>query len=126
MKNLAKFTSGPWHVDSLKPGDTLIAETARHSIRGPYDERATLSNESAYELDRANAALIAAAPELYEASGSVSISGPDDDGLFWLKIQGSQSASINLGELKSDLAYVAIAEWMEKRNSALKKARGES
>lgn len=55
-------TPGPWHVDALKPGDILIGETARHSIRGPDDERRY--SEFAFDVDEANARLIAAAPTM--------------------------------------------------------------
>lgn len=118
-----KFTKGPWIIQldkvskDVEMPDLIIGPSIGLQICHVYCDNGQ---------DKANAALIAAAPELYEVGESISISGPDADGFFWLKIQGSKSAGINLGQIKGDLAYLAIAEWMDKRNSSLKKARGES
>ena len=59
MSSAAKFTPGPWEVCEIQPGDKEIG------IRGPsvevdYDD---VDHESA----RADAHLIAAAPDLYAA-----------------------------------------------------------
>lgn len=68
---LGNFTPGPWYLmvpESLKleaDGFTVIAETARHTIRGVYQSKVELDNETAYALDEANAHLIAAAPDLF-------------------------------------------------------------
>jgi hypothetical protein len=88
-----KFTPGPWKVRHLREGhvdETFVAQSLAGSIAGV--------DGMGRDINRANAALIAAAPDLYAALERV---------LHW---QPNDSAS--------DL--VAVAE------AALSRARGES
>lgn len=72
------YTPGPWYIDldlNLDEQEpyTCIAETSRYSIFGIYQPN--LDNETAYALDRANAKLIVAAPELLEALETLMTAG---------------------------------------------------
>ncbi len=66
-----KPTPGPWTLKSSSE-TTCVAETARHTIHGVYEpEKAEKDNETAYALDFANANLIAASPDLFDAVSRV-------------------------------------------------------
>lgn len=71
---MSRFTPGPWHLmvpESLKleaNGFTVVADTARHAIRGIYEpQKSEVDNATAHALDEANARLIASAPEMLDA-----------------------------------------------------------
>lgn len=64
MNNMSKHTPGPWHIDKHKDGifihDKLAVYIASVTSWGKKSEKMRIESE-------ANAALIAAAPELLEA-----------------------------------------------------------
>lgn len=69
-----KWTPGPWHVE----GNASSTIAARHDGRAEISE-ACATGDMTYEEMRANAALIAAAPELYEALDTFMRLGTMDD-----------------------------------------------
>lgn len=65
---MKKYTPGPWLVGIADPTmSDMVAETARHEIYGQLSARRLANNSDAYLEDGANARLIAAAPEMFEA-----------------------------------------------------------
>lgn len=100
MKKETSFTPGPWRLHKNKKDQSIITGTTEGW--GP-DHLATIDTSGNPPERLANASLIAAAPELFEALS------------LFIQYEGSKD---NLG-----LGQLAVAR--DKARAALAKARGE-
>lgn len=82
----AKHTPGPWRVS--KDGDTVVPESTNALLADVYD--GSPSDKTDMEVTRANARLIAAAPEMLEASREIFLEldgrydGAPDSRTLWM------------------------------------------
>jgi len=104
-----KFTPGPWRLGRLSDGRVVMADGADGEMVRVADCRAPEQHEAATE--QANAALIAAAPDLYAALAEI-LDCP------WVPDTAADHPKV--GQFS-----VAVPR-VEKARAALKKARGES
>lgn len=125
-----KFTPGPWlYEKSVDDSHRIYGGVFPGAKRAVYDIADLWLPDvegDAESVRVANARLIAAAPELYEALDSVSISGPDADGIIWLHVKSNGlQGMFNLGSDPTTLAMRALIGAFELRRNALLKATEE-
>lgn len=102
----AKFTKGPWIVYGDLPTDVVVAQSGECSL-------ATLDcGCGGRTTQRANAHLIAAAPDLYEALSDM--------------VEQAVSCFYNHYGHEQDPSDLPMPEHIEKARTALAKARGEA
>lgn len=122
--NAAKHTPKSWHC--YKDGTQWVISNGTHLIATTAGSPAHLGPGHA-NRDKANAHLIAAAPELLSVATNFQITGPDDDGLVWLILHGngvSGKAMFNLGKADTVAAQVVLHLEADRR-TAIAKATGE-
>lgn len=120
----ANHTPKSWHCH--KDGTQWVISNGTHLIATTAGSPAHMGHGHA-NRDKANAHLIAAAPELNSVATNFQITGPDDDGLVWLILHGngvSGKAMFNLGSANQLATKVAL-ELEADRLAATKKAAGE-
>lgn len=123
----AQHTPGPWSLDN-NSGDAgglvILAESGDRVARVCwYGEQSETP-----QATKANARLIATAPELNAIASNFEITGPDADGLVWLVLHGngtSGKAMFNLGSADRLAAQVAL-HFEADRRAAIAKATGSN
>ena len=115
-----------------KPRNWRVAPTNRpQSNRGltfvktaPFDDSAD-GEIICTLIERDDAELIAAAPELAAVAASMIVSGPDNDGLLWLMFSGPGGGPKGALSVRAhSVAGRALSLWRDERDAAVAKAGG--
>lgn len=127
MSAPTKHTPGPWQVLwSMSGGDfhEVVPANEPDSRVARVDGFAPTDGDMEAE-GKANVRLIAAAPELLAIAEAFEVTGPDADGLVWLKFRGCNGklGAVNVGSQYSILG-VAVLSLEKQRRTAVAKATG--
>lgn len=96
-----KWTKGPWVVHAITNGRGVAHSVGRTAVGPEYTVAKVTYIQTKPEIVRANAHLIAAAPELYEALS-------------------------HFEDMEGEKSIYMSQEWLREINAILAKARGES
>lgn len=121
----SKIPKGPWWRSSQVTsfgGDVFLYGADRLTLARVFSPFADDGSDTRIAV----ADMMLAAPELYEALDSVSISGPDANGIIWLHVKSNGlQGMFNLGSDPTTLAMRALIGAFELRRVALLKASPE-
>jgi hypothetical protein len=109
---MSKHTPGPWHIDEYMAGNNR--ETKACSIMCPNDNQVVCEipdycyHEEDVENNKANAHLIAAAPDLYEALKTIVTNLPNSEIELAYEVWGTTNTRIILQVI--EMAKQALAK----------------
>jgi len=117
---MSKHTPGPWIFEEAI-GDAETGETIWYTVESENGELI------AGWCKKDDAALMAASLDLKDLLKNLAISGPDQDGFFWLKLQCQDGTNLafNLGKLDQWFTekLIGFKNW---RDVVMNKAEGET